>query len=245
MDNLNYKDKDTQALLLSIATDVASYLNEYDLTIRPEDLVDNVDDIFALFIKSSGEDVATTLKKFKENRESVGQKIAEQMLILIAEERPGTNPYDHARNIPLPRSFACTISNTLSIMVHLSLINNRITDATNFARILNEYTDKVALYTITELMIGSVDVSPIGQEGVRLFSGPYILLPQPALAHVARFMSYFVNLIELKEISFMSNDLESEKELVESYLYNFGKQGATLSLLRQRFGDPVNPGQES
>ena len=243
---MNYDNKKDDDLLIdAITTDIVGYLDEYDIEISHKSLFDSVDNIVNLFMQSSGSTREKALGVLKDFRETIGKDVAEQLLLSIAEERPGTDPYSHERKIPIPVSFAAVLSNTLATMVNLALFNDNISRAQRCAGFLVEYTDKVATYSLMELTEGGVDASPIGEEGTRFLPGPYIFMPQPALAQISRMIAAFAESIESRESQIPFNDPQVEEDSLQAYAVNFGKQVLLLDILRKRFGSPTDPSVES
>ena len=240
-------DKNPYELMMinGIVINIIKYLEEYDLEVSRDTLFDSVNEIVSTFMLVADTDRQEALLILEKNRVKIAQDIAEQILVTIAEERPGTDPYSHDRLIPLPVSFAVVLSNTLAIMVDLALFNDQVEKARRYAGFLSEYTDKIATYTIKELREGSVDNSPIGMDGVKSLPGPHIMMPQPALAQIARMITSLINLLESKEFNLRLEDPENERESVKVFVYNFRKQVLLLDILRERFGTPMTPRMDS
>ena len=232
-------------LLDSIVVEIIEYLDEYDLDVNPNTLFTSLEEITAMFMLTSGEDKHQALQVLEENRTIIAKDMAEQILFGLAEERPGTDPYSHERNIPIPISFAIVLSNTLSMMVDLALSNDNIEKAKRISSFLYEYTDAIATHAIKELIPGAVDNSPIGEEGSKFLPGPHIMMQQPVLAQIARMIILLISSMESGQTSLRLLDPKAEEESIKVFIIDFKKQVILLDILRERFGTRVNPENEN
>jgi len=237
----NNENDSQKRLLDSIVVEIIEYLDEYDLDVNPNTLFTSLEEITAMFMLTSGEDKHQALQVLEKNRTVIAKDMAEQILFGLAEERPGTDPYSHERNIPIPISFAIVLSHTLAMMVDLALSNNDIDKAKRIAGFLTEYTEAIATHAIKELIPGAVDNSPIGEEGVKSLPGPHILMQQPVLAQIARMIILLISSIESGQTSLGLLDQKAEEESIKVFIIDFKKQVVLLDILRERFGTPTNP----
>jgi len=241
----NNENDSQKKLLDSVVAEIIEYLDEYDLDVNPNSLFTSLEEITTMFMLTSGQDKHQALQILEKNRTVIAKDMAEQILFGLAEERPGTDPYSHERNIPIPISFAIVLSNTLSMMVDLALSNNNIEKAKRISGFLYEYTDAIATYAIKELIPGAVDNSPIGEEGVKSLPGPHILMQQPVLAQIARMIILLISSMESGQTSLRLLDPKAEEESIKVFIIDFKKQVILLGILRERFGARVNPENEN
>jgi hypothetical protein len=153
--------------------------------------------------------------------QALGDNIAFTILTNIAEERPGTNPWEHERKVPLPLSLAFSQLRLLAAITQTALFNN------DYRWAENSNANNLALTGIlSEPKINKSEAME------RL-----VLVPQPAMAYIARFMRNTYKKIESKEWLVSSQTLASPDEFPGLLL----RHAHILSKLTSTFGRPVDP----
>jgi hypothetical protein len=116
----------------------------------------------------------------------LSQAIVETILLNIAEERPGTNPWEHEANIPIPLNLALYQISTLGLASSVATKNEDKAWAEN----ANSNVMAASNYIAARLSRGQVaeDSMKIILNGeTKSYSGLIVYIPQPAMAYMARF----------------------------------------------------------
>lgn len=116
----------------------------------------------------------------------LSQTIVETILLNIAEERPGTNPWEHEANIPVPLNLALSKISTLGLASSIAIHNEDKAWAEN----ANANIIAASNYIASRLSRGHVkeDSMNISFNGeMKSYEGLIVYIPQPAMAYIARF----------------------------------------------------------
>lgn len=155
--------------------------------------------------------------------QSLGDDIAFTILANIAEERPGTNPWSHERKVPLPLSLAFSQLRLLAAITQVALFNS------DYRWAENSTANSLALTAILSEPSGSSDDAYAKQR--------LILVPQPAMAYVARFMSNTCRKIDRREWLISSQTISNP----EGFTALLTRHSDILLKLTSTFGRPVDP----
>ncbi len=119
--------------------------------------------------------------------EELSSDIVQTVLLDIAEERPGTNPWIHEASIPLPEHLLPRIIATLAACSIISAANDALDwglNATaNALAASNYHATAIAKNKILE----DEDAEILINDEIKSYRGRVILIPQPASAYLARF----------------------------------------------------------
>jgi hypothetical protein len=116
----------------------------------------------------------------------LSQTIVETILLNIAEERPGTNPWEHEANIPVPLNLGLSIIATLGLASSIAIHN----EDKKWAENANSNIIVASNYIASRLSRGHVkeDSMEISFNGeMKSYEGLIVYVPQPAMAYIARF----------------------------------------------------------
>jgi hypothetical protein len=171
--------------------------------------------------------------------EDLSAAIVETILLNIAEERPGTNPWQHEAIIPMPLHLIFTQISTLSLASAVALSNTDpewvSNSQANIIAASNYVSSKIARGEIAE---DTVEVLVNGE--VRLYTGQVVYLPQSAVAYLARFFEN-VTLRIVEQGWVVSNDMMSWTDTIASLKI----QSDLLRHLNKTYGRNSSPGPAS
>ena len=172
--------------------------------------------------------------------EDLSSDIVQTVLLDIAEERPGTNPWGHSATIPLPEHLLSRIAATLSACSIISAANG----AHDWA--LNASANAIAAnnYHASAIAKGEVledeEAEILINGDIKSYKGRVLLIPQPASAYLARFFENTLmriidqNWVVPKEINSWTETIATLK--IESDL---------LRHLNSLYGRKASPGSNS
>jgi hypothetical protein len=172
--------------------------------------------------------------------DELSSDIVRTVLLDIAEERPGTNPWAHEPTIPLPEHLLPRISATLSACSIISAANG----AHDWA--LNATANSLAAnnYHASAIAKGKVieddEAEILINDEIKSYRGRILLIPQPASAYLARFFENTLmriidqNWVVPKEINSWTETIATLK--IESDL---------LRHLNSLYGRKASPGTSS
>jgi hypothetical protein len=116
----------------------------------------------------------------------ISRSVVETILLNIAEERPGTNPWEHEAYIPIPLNLAISQISTLGLASSIATRNEDQVWAENATSNIIAASNYIA----SEISQGrvkkeSIEISFNGE--VKNYVGMIVYIPQPAGAYIARF----------------------------------------------------------
>lgn len=180
---------------------------------------------WVLNVQESNPETLDVLANSHESIQALGDEIAYTILSNIAEERPGTNPWSHERRVPLPYSLAFSQLRLLTAVTQVALFNK------DYRWAENAVANTLALTTL-------LAEPNIGAEG-KLSENRLMLVPQPAMAYVARYLKNTHTKIENHEWVVSSQTISNPEE----FPVLLSRHAAILSKLTSTFGRPVGPNE--
>lgn len=229
-----------QADFVAKLTDlVGEKLKEYDVFYSPADAVPSI----VTWLVSTAEEHGQKLDDFiSENDrdaalDDIVDSITQMLMLQIAEERPGSDPWDFNKTIPIPVSVALLMNHVLILCANLAYGNNADAWALNAVNSSGSLTACLAEQFIRSEQ-ENVDMVVITRDGEKLVAGPVVLIPQPALAYLARFFESAALRVEKK----LWNVDEEEVPLEEVY-ENIRQQARVARFLCLKYG--VSPGPKA
>lgn len=171
--------------------------------------------------------------------ETLSQTIVENVLLNIAEERPGTNPWKHEAIIPIPLHLALTQISTLALASTISLANADGEWAQNSQANIMAASNYVA-GKIARQEVFQDEAHIFVNDEVKIFNGDVVYLPQPAVAYLARFFeNIIVRIVEQGWV--VPNEIISWTEAIASLKI----QSDMLRHLNKKYGRPAAAGPSS
>lgn len=170
----------------------------------------------------------------------IADSLVSQLLADIAEERPGTDPWDHEANIPFPMPILLMQNTYLSLCSTLAVHNS----ATQWAKQANASISGITDSILEQITLETPEIAThqvLHNGEIRNVYGQTINVPQPALAYLARYYENVVFHIE-RGLWTLEDDTEEERFSTISILTS---QAAMLRNLNERFGRPAGPKQHS
>lgn len=180
--------------------------------------------------------------------DEVATAIRDSLLLEMAEERPGTDPWQYESDIPVPLPIAMMTVHTLTVCTRIAMDNTapRWAHATN--SIITQWSTGIADLSLTDqIENGQMDVQL--RNGYRPVMGPIVKLPQPGLAYTARMIESFAKRIDTswwrvsEEEATAENPVPEEvdaetKKLLVSNMQHTAKM---LRDFNERFGTKPQP----
>lgn len=228
---------------LKLARNVQDLLREYEFDCSEEAsyyLVEQWVKQRAEKTDNSERDIARELKLDTSN---AARSIAQEILADMAEERPGTNPFDHPGTIPVSLPLLIWVTQGLAVASDLALMNGQTVLAhegiSSIVSFLSFAIQSTPRDEIPEPTNPNVEVEDNGfNEGY-----PIILLPQSAIAYAARRIEGAM--FSLEEGNW-GLPLEGDNvEELETVMTNFSNQAYVLRSLNQRYGQSGLPTERS
>jgi hypothetical protein len=126
--------------------------------------------------------------------EDFTNQIRNELLLSIAEERPGTIPWEHEPTIPLPIVILSSLNHTLSVCGSIALTHNepRWTQHAldTLSDIANLTTEQLSQPQLEDTPTSIPVLFGVGHLQV---PGPIIYLPQPGVAATARYIENVIH----------------------------------------------------
>lgn len=178
------------------------------------------------WVSSMQETSANTLSiiaSSTETLEELAGEIVFTILMDLAEERPGTNPWSHERTIPMPIAVAYSQLRLLAAITQAALFNEDYRWAENANANLLALS---ALFTETNKKPNLLNSNT-----------PMMFVPQPAMAYVARFFRNTEKKIQDKEWLISARDFADP----DNFPNLLASHADILLSLTHEFGRPLNP----
>lgn len=171
----------------------------------------------------------TELESISTSEESV-EELASAIFVSIvtdlAEERPGTNPWAHERNVPLPLNLAYSQIKLLASITDMAILNQDYRWAENCN------ANVISLTGVLGQFHSSLNPdADTKAEGI-------IWVPQPAMAYIARLLRNSALKMERDNWLTPTSGPLSSHGNIESILLH---HAAVLEKLTSAFGRPVEP----
>lgn len=229
-------------LVTAISEGIATRMLSFGMMLSPREISPLV---AAWLIQSA----ATARASVRDHVDQLGgidvvvETVTVTMLGELAEERPGTDPWEHERLIPLPVAVVTMIGFSLTMVVNAAKeaqatmwLDRALADLAG----LNEMATEQLMSGQDEQRETSLLVS-----GRRVpFYGPTIKAPQPAVAHMARVMTSVAHRLrtaqwslpeavagrERSEAEGFADTLDSTADLLRDLNAQFGRSGSASRL---------------
>lgn len=216
-----------QEVAQSLASNVCERLSEFGSDI-PEPEAARAAYSWLSAIHETSPDAYRILQASPEALDELASAIVTSIVLDLAEERPGTNPWSHERNVPLPLSLAYSQLQLLTAITDLAITNQDYRWAENSnanALALSGLLGQIPSHRHME----KDDNDP--GEGI-------IYTPQPAMAYVARFLRNTADRISTDKWSNATHGPLTRHDNVPKL---FRQHATILERLTKAFGRPVNP----
>jgi hypothetical protein len=171
----------------------------------------------------------------------VADALVTRLLAEIAEERPGTDPWAHEANIPFPLPILLMQNTYLSLCSNIALHNS----ANQWVRQANASINAISDCILEHITLDApgIDTHQILYNGeMRNVYGQTIMIPQPALAFLARYYENVVFHIE-KGLWLLEDSADEEER--RATLSTLTLQAITMRNLNERFGRAAGPKKHS
>ena len=168
------------------------------------------------------------------------EQVAQMVLLGLAEERPGSDPWDHDATIRMPMPAVGMTLHALTLCGTLALANDSISWSNHALHVIGRLSAATAEQFLRgEPRAGSMFLRVKGGEiAVR---GPILRFPQPGLAELARFFDGVAARVE-RGVWTMGEVSASDRE---DLALNLRHEATMLRDLTGRFGMPAGPRQGS
>ena len=168
--------------------------------------------------------------------EDAALSIVSLLLASIAEERPGTYPFDHAATIPVPMPVLMRTIHALAIIVNVSTQNGRF----NQTGYLTGAIGALARIAAGQDFMGQETIVPDGRgEPDLTIDPPYCFVPQPGLAFCARVIEGVAR--DLRDGS-LAPSVDGQIIDVVQLVHSLENDALGLRLLNRAFGvSPDSP----
>lgn len=165
---------------------VKALLMTYDLEIPEESTRNVIDIILNQQEHDLGKSRDQLLEEMALNLDDMANYISQQVLMLLSEERPGTNPFDHYGTIPVPlQTFAIAMHN-LTLIANIAVVNNSVGLSRDTVQAVGSMAYLLMEASIAGIPSREIEI-PIDEDGEpNTITGPFILTPQSGVAYIIR-----------------------------------------------------------
>lgn len=167
----------------------------------------------------------------------IADSLVMELLGEIAEERPGTDPWEHESNIPLSMPILMMQVTYLSLCANIAIHN----DAKKWALHANASASSIVDAILEQITAQTPEVTThqvLHNGEKRTVYGQTVQVPQPALAAIARFYENVVFHVE-RGIWLLEDPADEEERFAT--ISTLTNQAALLRDLNERFGRPAGP----
>lgn len=165
--------------------------------------------------------------------------VVAELLLGIAEERPGSDPWEHENRIPLPVAVATMVAHTLVMCSTVAFANSADRWALHATLLTAGYTGRLStLLAVTAPAKGEETLTLRGQSGPVEVRGPFASVPQAASAYTARFFEACAHRLEQGRWTISDSEGGRREGDVAEDLRLIA---AMLRDLNARFGEPAAP----
>ena len=223
--------------IIRLMQKVDEMLAEYDFHCPDETLYDLVLE-WIEHQKHQGKNKSTILKELKSNPIDAATVIVGEILGEMAEERPGTDPFNHYARIPISLSSLIWVTQGLAMTSAVATFNNSSAlaqEATaGIIALLNRVFEQPSQEELT-LVLGEDRMKELD------FSDPITLVPQSGLAYVARRIEGALDNLDEGRWNYLTSEHEAQDDLYE----NLFAQVELIRDLNKVYGQSVEPTQGS
>jgi hypothetical protein len=240
-DNLPSRTRNHAQFVSEVTDSVTAVLSEYGVFYPPTEAIGTI----IKFTLHHAQENRMTVDAYINSLESVDgivEEIRNELLLEIAEERPGTNPWEHEGNIPVPVPVVTMTIHAVSMCANLAYAENASAWAQQALDIIGQMSAASSEWMLTNnLEIRDINILLSG--GTRTFPGPVVYLPQSGVACTARFFEAVASRISsgLWTIS----DEDTDGVTAEATAANLRHEAAMLRNLNVQFGHKVGPTRQS
>lgn len=228
------KSFEEQSAFNSVFVRVSEILEQYNKRVDKNQVFALLDNVVKRLIETTGKKRHEIVNQIAKSFNETSKAISEDLLISVAEERPGTEPFSHEANILVPLIFIFSLMESLSVSVKMAIRNEELTFALNLTEIIASLSLFLGENTNNIMPFAQVDISEIGKDGITLQPGPSIMLPQPALAYISRLMSSIISKLDTNQ--WKPNLEDSDPTATAFIVTQFQRQIDLLIVLRTRYG---------
>jgi len=218
---------------LSVAQKIEEVLSEYEFHC-PESALYELTRQWVEDELAQDKTKSSILKNMKKNPNQAASVIAAEILSEMAEERPGTDPFDHPGRIPISLSALLWVTQGLTMASGVAMFNNNNALAqesiAGVIALLNKANDPTSLEELT-LILGKEGLEELDLEE------SIILVPQSGLAYVARKLEGTLHNIEDGFWAYPVSESESQDFIYES-IYT---QAELVRDLNAIYGESTDP----
>jgi hypothetical protein len=214
-------------------------LNDENIFFAPDEIIDAVMVVAARNSTELNSTLETYLTSLTDVTEFTNA-VRDELLLSIAEERPGTNPWDHEPTIPMPVIITSTLNHALSVCAQLALheeqprwVQQALDGISEISTNLTEQLSLPDLKTEEMNILFGVGLLPV--------HGYVIKLPQPGIANTARFLEAVVSQLQTERWA-IPDDMGINADNLAAIL---AIEAARLRNLTSRFGKDSGPTQLS
>lgn len=242
MPRVPYEELSPQARFVSDLSDlVGQRLLDWGVFYPAKDAVGVIVKWTARTARASG---CRSLEEFivlaRDDMDGHADAVFAEMLLGIAEERPGSDPWAHEDRIPLPASIAGMVAHTLVLCATVAFANDADSWALHATTLSSGYTGKLSELLATAGAADDEDTMTVrGQGGMVEIRGPFTVVPQPAAAYTARFLEACADRLEQgRWVTSRDGDTPAREAEVAA---NLRLEAVMLRDLTARFGTPTAP----
>jgi hypothetical protein len=227
-DGFQTSPKDITSYLHKLCAEMASILREYHTTLDRHVLLLAAQS----WIIDESNRTSTSPKAVVQRVpvQDAALSLAASLLSDIAEERPGTYPFDHKPNIPVPIETIMRTIHALSVVISIFAEDNR--------------GSRIPALTST---IGSLarivgsdhpvdEPATLNHEGD--ISSAIYLVPQPGLAYCARVIEGIVQDLKQGFLDMVIDEMQDES--LDALITNLGSDAVALRNLNAQYGQTPN-----
>lgn len=171
----------------------------------------------------------------------MAESLVSELLAEIAEERPGTDPWEHEATIPFPLPILLMQITYLALCSNLAIRNG----ADRWALTANANSASIADIIVSQITLETPEVVEHrvlhGTESRKVY-GQTVMLPQPGLANLARFYENVVFHVE-RSLWEMAPDADPDER--QATLGTLRTHAALMRDLNTRYGRPAGPRRNS
>lgn len=187
------------------------------------------------------------------NLDEIADAIRDTLLLEIAEERPGTNPWEYDSTIPVPLPIAMMTIHTLSVCTRIAIDNRSFRWAHTANSLITSWANAVSQCSLKDKIVNDqVDVL-LRPDTRKPVDGPVVYMPQPGVAYTARMIEGYAKRVDTRwwrisdDQDAMDEPLpvEVDDDTRETLIRNLEQNAAMLRDFNERYGATTQPHQGS
>jgi hypothetical protein len=175
-----------EEIITELAAKVEAILMTYALEIPDESTRNVINLILSKQEHEMGKSRHQLLEEMATDPDDIADYISRQVLLLLVEERPGTNPFDHEGTIPVPLQVFAVAMHNLTLVANVAVVNNSLGLSRDTVQAVGSMAYLIAESTIAGIPSREIEI-PIGEnDEMETITGPFILTPQSGVAYIIR-----------------------------------------------------------